>query len=82
MMPLNSNRDVGVLLFFIVFCFLNKATLKMVPGGRKHSGKSGKPSMMDQPKKAFDFEKEDKDLSGSEEDVADGKSLMLGNNNS
>ena len=54
----------------------------MVPGGRKHSGKSGKPSMVDQPKKAFDFEKEDEDLSGSEEDVADGKSLMLGSNNS
>lgn len=46
----------------------------MVPGGKKLSGKSGKPSLVDQPK-AFDFEKEDKDLTGSEEDVADGKYL-------
>lgn len=45
----------------------------MVPGGRKLSRKSGKPSLVDQPKKVFDFEKEDKDLTGSEEDVADGK---------
>uniref|UniRef100_A0A8C6QKA6 Synaptonemal complex protein 3 n=2 Tax=Nannospalax galili TaxID=1026970 RepID=A0A8C6QKA6_NANGA len=44
--------------------------LKMVPGGRKHSGKSGKPPPEDQLKKAFDFKKEDKDLSASEEDVA------------
>ncbi|XP_008830840.1 synaptonemal complex protein 3 [Nannospalax galili] len=42
----------------------------MVPGGRKHSGKSGKPPPEDQLKKAFDFKKEDKDLSASEEDVA------------
>lgn len=53
----------------------------MVPGGRKHSGKSGKPPLIDQPKKAFDFEKEDKDLSGSEEDAVDGKYLMLSINN-
>ncbi|XP_028736157.2 synaptonemal complex protein 3 [Peromyscus leucopus] len=44
----------------------------MVPGGKKLSGKSGKPSLVDQPK-AFDFEKEDKDLTASEEDVADEK---------
>jgi hypothetical protein len=37
--------------------------------------------LVDQPKKAFDFEKDDKDLSGSEEDVADGKYLLLGINN-
>ncbi|XP_075810820.1 synaptonemal complex protein 3 [Microtus pennsylvanicus] len=49
----------------------------MVPGGRKHSGKSGKPSLVDQPEKVFDFEKEDKDLTGSEEDVADEKILVV-----
>lgn len=43
----------------------------MVPGGRKHSGKSGKPPPEDHPKKVFDFEKENKDLSGSEEDVTE-----------
>ncbi|EDM17006.1 synaptonemal complex protein 3 [Rattus norvegicus] len=55
---------------------LNKH-LKMVPGGRKHSGKSGKPPLIDQPKKAFDFEKEDKDLSGSEEDAVDEKTQVF-----
>nr|XP_021495759.1 synaptonemal complex protein 3 [Meriones unguiculatus] len=49
----------------------------MVPRGRKHSGKPGKPPSVDQPKKAFDFEKEDKDLSGSEEDVADEKTPVI-----
>ncbi|XP_038170446.1 synaptonemal complex protein 3 [Arvicola amphibius] len=49
----------------------------MVPGGRKLSGKSRKPSLVDQPKKVFDFEKEDKDLTGSEEDVADEKILVI-----
>lgn len=48
----------------------------MVPSGRKLSGKSGKPASVDQPKKVFDFEKEDKDLTGSEEDVDDGKYLL------
>ncbi|XP_059101506.1 synaptonemal complex protein 3 [Peromyscus eremicus] len=48
----------------------------MVPGGKKLSGKSGKPSLVDQPK-AFDFEKEDKDLTGSEEDVADEKTPVI-----
>uniref|UniRef100_A0A8C5ZUP5 Synaptonemal complex protein 3 n=1 Tax=Marmota marmota marmota TaxID=9994 RepID=A0A8C5ZUP5_MARMA len=43
----------------------------MVPSVRKHSGKSGKQSVEDQLVRAFDFEKEDKDLSGSEEDVAE-----------
>ncbi|CAO2581339.1 Synaptonemal complex protein 3 [Lemmus lemmus] len=51
-------------------------TVKMVPGRRKLSGKSGKPSFVDQPKKVLDFEKEDKDLTGSEEDV-DEKSLVI-----
>ncbi|XP_052021733.1 synaptonemal complex protein 3 [Apodemus sylvaticus] len=51
--------------------------LKMVPGGRKHSGKSGKPPLVDQAKKVFDFEKEDKDLSGSEEDVGDEKTAVI-----
>uniref|UniRef100_A0A8C6QLL2 Synaptonemal complex protein 3 n=1 Tax=Nannospalax galili TaxID=1026970 RepID=A0A8C6QLL2_NANGA len=50
----------------------------MVPGGRKHSGKSGKPPPEDQLKKAFDFKKEDKDLSASEEDVAAGKTYLIG----
>ncbi|KAL1775302.1 synaptonemal complex protein 3 [Sigmodon hispidus] len=49
---------------------------EMVPGGRKLSGKSGKPPLVDQPK-VFDFEKEDKDLTGSEEDVADEKTPVM-----
>ncbi|KAB1270397.1 Synaptonemal complex protein 3 [Camelus dromedarius] len=45
---------------------------KMVPSGRKHTGKSGKTSMEDQVAKAYDFEKEDKkDLSGSEEEATE-----------
>ncbi|XP_032700189.1 synaptonemal complex protein 3 [Lontra canadensis] len=50
----------------------------MVPSGRKHAGKSGKTSMEDQVVRAFDFEKEDKkDLSGSEEDVTEGKTPVI-----
>uniref|UniRef100_A0A8C5ZTA5 Synaptonemal complex protein 3 n=1 Tax=Marmota marmota marmota TaxID=9994 RepID=A0A8C5ZTA5_MARMA len=49
----------------------------MVPSVRKHSGKSGKQSVEDQLVRAFDFEKEDKDLSGSEEDVAEGKTPAI-----
>ncbi|XP_069345814.1 synaptonemal complex protein 3 [Eulemur rufifrons] len=49
----------------------------MVPSGRKHSGKSGKSSTEDQVIKGYDFEKEDKkDLSGSEEAVTEGKTLV------
>ncbi|XP_027449562.1 synaptonemal complex protein 3 isoform X2 [Zalophus californianus] len=50
----------------------------MVPSGRKHTGKSGKTSMEDQVTRAYDFEKEDKkDLSGSEEDVTEGKTPVI-----
>ncbi|XP_023983149.1 synaptonemal complex protein 3 isoform X1 [Physeter macrocephalus] len=50
----------------------------MVPSGRKHTGKSGKISMEDQVLKGYDFEKADKkDLSGSEEDVIEGKTAVL-----
>ncbi|KAM4837613.1 synaptonemal complex protein 3 isoform X2 [Urocitellus parryii] len=49
----------------------------MVPSVRKHSGKSGKQSVEDQLVRVFDFEKEDKDLSGSEEDVAEGKTPAI-----
>ncbi|XP_045867430.1 synaptonemal complex protein 3 isoform X2 [Meles meles] len=50
----------------------------MVPSGRKHTGKSGKTSMEDQVVRAYDFEKEDKkDLSGSEEDVTEGKISVI-----
>ncbi|XP_047404381.1 synaptonemal complex protein 3 [Sciurus carolinensis] len=49
----------------------------MVPSVRKHSGKSGKPSVEDQLVRAFDFEKEDKELSGSEEDVSEGKTPAI-----
>uniref|UniRef100_M3Y082 XLR/SYCP3/FAM9 domain-containing protein n=1 Tax=Mustela putorius furo TaxID=9669 RepID=M3Y082_MUSPF len=46
--------------------------------GRKHTGKSGKTSMEDQVVRAYDFEKEDKkDLSGSEEDVMEGKTPVI-----
>uniref|UniRef100_A0A2K6E7G2 XLR/SYCP3/FAM9 domain-containing protein n=1 Tax=Macaca nemestrina TaxID=9545 RepID=A0A2K6E7G2_MACNE len=46
----------------------------MVSSGKKYSRKSGKPSMEDQFTRAYDFETEDKkDLSGSEEDVIEGK---------
>uniref|UniRef100_A0A8C7BYV5 Uncharacterized protein n=1 Tax=Neovison vison TaxID=452646 RepID=A0A8C7BYV5_NEOVI len=52
--------------------------LNMVPSGRKHTGKSGKTSMEDQVVRAYDFEKEDKkDLSGSEEDVTEGKTPVI-----
>ncbi|XP_039108439.1 synaptonemal complex protein 3 isoform X2 [Hyaena hyaena] len=50
----------------------------MVPSGRKHRGKSGKTSVEDQIIRAYDFEKEDKkDLSGSEEDVTEGKTPVI-----
>ncbi|XP_042803452.1 synaptonemal complex protein 3 isoform X2 [Prionailurus viverrinus] len=50
----------------------------MVPSGRKHTGKSGKTSVEDQVVRAYDFEKEDKkDLSGSEEDVTEGKTPVI-----
>ncbi|XP_057598134.1 synaptonemal complex protein 3 [Hippopotamus amphibius kiboko] len=50
----------------------------MVPSGRKHAGKSVKTSMENQIIKACDSEKEDKkDLSGSEEDVIEGKTPVL-----
>uniref|UniRef100_A0A2K5M9A5 XLR/SYCP3/FAM9 domain-containing protein n=1 Tax=Cercocebus atys TaxID=9531 RepID=A0A2K5M9A5_CERAT len=46
----------------------------MVSSGKKYSRKSGKPSMEDQFTRAYDFETKDKkDLSGSEEDVIEGK---------
>ncbi|XP_058597610.1 synaptonemal complex protein 3 isoform X3 [Neofelis nebulosa] len=52
--------------------------LNMVPSGRKHTGKSGKTSVEDQVVRAYDFEKEDKkDLSGSEEDVTEGKTPVI-----
>ncbi|KAF0883767.1 SYCP3 protein, partial [Crocuta crocuta] len=50
----------------------------MVPSGRKHRGKSGKTSVEDQIIRAYDFEKEDKkDMSGSEEDVTEGKTPVI-----
>ncbi|KAM9071739.1 synaptonemal complex protein 3 [Megaptera novaeangliae] len=50
----------------------------MVPSGRKHTGKSGKTSMEDQVIRGYDFEKADKKhLSGSEEDVTEGKTTVL-----
>uniref|UniRef100_A0A452UZ49 Synaptonemal complex protein 3 n=1 Tax=Ursus maritimus TaxID=29073 RepID=A0A452UZ49_URSMA len=50
----------------------------MVPSGRKHTGKSGKTSLEEQVIRAYDFEKEDKKgLSGSEEDVTEGKTPVI-----
>ncbi|XP_008577909.1 PREDICTED: synaptonemal complex protein 3 [Galeopterus variegatus] len=50
----------------------------MVPSGRKHSVKSGKASMEDQDVRPYNFEKEDKkNLSGSEEDVTEGKTPVI-----
>ncbi|XP_032024775.2 synaptonemal complex protein 3 isoform X3 [Hylobates moloch] len=50
----------------------------MVSSGKKYSRKSGKPSMEDQLTRAYDFETEDKkDLSGSEEDVIEGKTAVI-----
>ncbi|XP_039106172.1 synaptonemal complex protein 3-like [Hyaena hyaena] len=50
----------------------------MVPSGRKYRGKSGKTSVEDQIIRAYDFEKEDKkDMSGSEEDVTEGKTPVI-----
>lgn len=50
----------------------------MVPSGRKHSGKSAKPSVGDQAIRAYEFEQEDKkDLSGSEEEAIEGTDLTF-----
>ncbi|KAM9230125.1 synaptonemal complex protein 3 [Dugong dugon] len=50
----------------------------MAPSRRKHTGKSMKSAMEDQVIRAYDFEKEDKkDLSGSEEDVPEGKTPVI-----
>uniref|UniRef100_A0A0D9SBJ0 XLR/SYCP3/FAM9 domain-containing protein n=1 Tax=Chlorocebus sabaeus TaxID=60711 RepID=A0A0D9SBJ0_CHLSB len=50
----------------------------MVSSGKKYSRKSGKLSMEDQFTRAYDFETEDKkDLSGSEEDVIEGKTAVI-----
>ncbi|XP_051817011.1 synaptonemal complex protein 3 isoform X1 [Antechinus flavipes] len=50
----------------------------MAPAGRKHTGKSGKPSMEGQVSRAYDFDKEDKkDLSGSEEDAREGETTAI-----
>ncbi|XP_034500190.1 synaptonemal complex protein 3 isoform X2 [Ailuropoda melanoleuca] len=50
----------------------------MVPSGRKRTGKSGKTSVEDQVIRAYGFEKEDKKgLSGSEEDVTEGKTPVI-----
>ncbi|XP_025139418.1 synaptonemal complex protein 3 [Bubalus kerabau] len=50
----------------------------MVPSGRKHSGKSAKPSVGDQAIRTYEFEQEDKkDLSGSEEDAIEEKTPTL-----
>uniref|UniRef100_A0A2R9AMN7 Synaptonemal complex protein 3 n=1 Tax=Pan paniscus TaxID=9597 RepID=A0A2R9AMN7_PANPA len=50
----------------------------MVSSGKKYSRKSGKPSVEDQFTRAYDFETEDKkDLSGSEEDVIEGKTAVI-----
>ncbi|KAM5250101.1 synaptonemal complex protein 3 [Hipposideros larvatus] len=48
----------------------------MVPSGRKHTRKSGKTSMEDQIRRAYDSEKEDKDLCVSE-GVTDEKTPVI-----
>ncbi|XP_027631513.1 synaptonemal complex protein 3 [Tupaia chinensis] len=49
----------------------------MLPSGRKHSVKSGKSSLEDQVI-TYDYEKEDKKgLSGSEEDITEGKTPVI-----
>nr|XP_037852557.1 synaptonemal complex protein 3 isoform X1 [Chlorocebus sabaeus] len=71
MMPLDSEGSRN--LFFKVRKHLN-----MVSSGKKYSRKSGKPSMEDQFTRAYDFETEEKkDLSGSEEDVIEGKTAVI-----
>eukprot|EP00074_Homo_sapiens_P055908 XP_005268979.3 synaptonemal complex protein 3 isoform X1 [Homo sapiens] len=60
----------------IAVCF--RKHLNMVSSGKKYSRKSGKPSVEDQFTRAYDFETEDKkDLSGSEEDVIEGKTAVI-----
>uniref|UniRef100_A0A8C8W7Y4 Uncharacterized protein n=1 Tax=Peromyscus maniculatus bairdii TaxID=230844 RepID=A0A8C8W7Y4_PERMB len=51
--------------------------LKIVSGGRRHSGKSGNPSLEDQPKKGSDFEREEKDLGTLEEGVDEEKTPVI-----
>ncbi|XP_058281491.1 synaptonemal complex protein 3 isoform X1 [Hylobates moloch] len=59
-------------------CVSVRKHLNMVSSGKKYSRKSGKPSMEDQLTRAYDFETEDKkDLSGSEEDVIEGKTAVI-----
>ncbi|XP_029061970.1 LOW QUALITY PROTEIN: synaptonemal complex protein 3 [Monodon monoceros] len=50
---------------------------KMVPSGRKHTGKSGKTFMEDQVIRACDFEKADKKHLIGSEDVIEGKTPAL-----
>lgn len=46
--------------------------LRMVPAGRKHPGKAGKAPAEEQPGKAYDSDKDERDLSGSEEEAPTG----------
>lgn len=44
----------------------------MAPSGRKHGGKASKPAQENQAIRAYDFQEERKELSGSEEDIREG----------
>ncbi|KFP40781.1 Synaptonemal complex protein 3 [Chlamydotis macqueenii] len=49
----------------------------MAPSGRKHGGKAGKQAQEDQAIPAYDFQKEGKELSGSEEDIREGAYMVF-----
>ncbi|XP_010180457.1 PREDICTED: synaptonemal complex protein 3 [Mesitornis unicolor] len=49
----------------------------MAPSGRKHGGKAAKPAQEDQALPDYDFKEERKDLSGSEEDIREGKAPVM-----
>ncbi|XP_065599263.1 synaptonemal complex protein 3 isoform X1 [Cyrtonyx montezumae] len=49
----------------------------MAPSGRKHSGKAGKAAQEEQARSAYDFQEKRKDLSGSEDDIREGKTPVM-----
>ncbi|NXF54474.1 SYCP3 protein, partial [Oceanites oceanicus] len=49
----------------------------MAPSGRKHGGKAGKAAQEDQAIPSYDFQEERKELSGSEEDIREGASMIF-----
>ncbi|NXP51843.1 SYCP3 protein, partial [Heliornis fulica] len=49
----------------------------MAPSGRKHAGKAAKTAQEDEAIASYDFQEERKELSGSEEDIREGKTPII-----